>query len=161
MKQFFLIVSILLSFSSFGQVQPAIKNVHAFYYIPLPGIIGVDLDGNPLKVKRDTVYRIFVEVKGTVPKWKAAWKGGKTYLISAIPQKNFPVKAGETTDDGMPINITPRKGNSLWELEFGAPTSTEINKGIKSNEIMLEGVFKNKIFYKKAIPTHIASPLYQ
>jgi hypothetical protein len=161
MKRFLLLAFLAISAFAFGQNTGTAKKWYAYYYVPLPGIVAVDPDGAPRNIKRDTVYRVFVEWKGKPPQWKYALAGGKMFALTAISQKKLPVKVGESLADGKAVIIKPAKGNNLYELEFGAQKPETVSRGkSKFNELVIAGFANNKPFCKAIVAKEIASPLF-
>lgn len=137
--------------TSCAQSKNLVIKSYAFMSVSRPGTIAVDENGKPLNAGEDTTFIIYVETKKTVsPEWKYAWKNDKFYTLnySLVEQKS--VRAGKNKLSGEEITISATGSNKLWLLQL-IPVSEKkpSPKKMASNEMMIQGVYKNSIINKK------------
>ncbi len=147
--------------SSCAQTKNLIVRSDAYYVIPIPGNIPVDDNGNPLELKRDTVFTVYIEAKSSGIQWEKAWKNGRYFSIIPAVIKKSKVEVGETKTENKKIVLTPQKGNTLWQLELSDDNKHQKSpQSLLSGGILLKGKWNNQssFFHKITRLTEMASP---
>jgi len=150
MKPGLFILMFLIQLASYSQ-DYGIKKIKGYYSEHVPGNIPVGENGKPLHKYPVINYHVFIETNSkTSIKWMAAWSSEKNYRLTASEIKSFPFEVGKKKNNEEKIELSPGKGNKLWQLEFAdADKKTKSPLKIKSGEIILRGMYKGKLFYKR------------
>jgi hypothetical protein len=164
MKKFFL--SILVAYSLFSCAQQRNSTVdsgYVFYRVQTPGTIAVDRNGQPKKEYRDTVYLVFVEIKGEAPVWKNAWSNDKMFSVTATEVKEKPLTVGKQIKTAEPILLTPKEGNRLYQLQLKKQANyVDPSFKVKAAELLLEGSLNTKkIVYIISRQVELVPPFFQ
>jgi hypothetical protein len=157
-----LLIACFYTLPSCAQVKVPVAQVRGYFMIPIPGMVAVDENGRELNNQRDTVVTIYVEVTDSSVKWRKAWRAGRSFSLISYPVNKGQFIVGKTIHDEN-IVLTPQHGNTLFQLQISNDKKYEKSpQRVTGTEILLEGKWKNKLFYYK-IKTlaQVASPLYQ
>jgi hypothetical protein len=150
-KRFTIIVLLPVSLVACAQSKTVIKKVHSFYTERMPGNIRADQNGEPLEMKPDTAFIVYVELSSKLITWDSAWKNDRVYLIIAQLISPTPFDAGTTKMDNRKIIIAPAKGNYLWQLYLQPLKELRTApQTLKESEILLKGKFKRRSILQKA-----------
>ncbi len=163
MKNIIALVCIATSLWSCAQTGKVVSKAQAFYTIPMPGTIAVDMEGKPRPVKHIKVYRVIVEVKISGVEWRTAWADNRQFTIITQTINDGKLPVGRRRSDDSQINIEATKGTTLMQLEL-SPTDNykPPPQLLKANELLLQGKLRGKLFYYKINKvTELASPEYQ
>lgn len=162
MKKTLMALLLLCSLEAISQISKTITEGYAYYLVPMPGTIPVDGEGNPDKIKRDTVYTVIVAVHGKNPDWAGAWIGNRYFSIAKLSSKKGQIVAGKRFSDEKPIVINSVR-DSIYQFQLmTSETIRKPSQKIKPGEVLLEGKVNGKSFsYRILNSTQLASPMYQ
>jgi hypothetical protein len=145
-KKYF-IVTILLAFfvSACAQTGTLVK-AKAFYKQSFPGTIMRDIDGKEVDRGVDTVYQVYVEVKGNArPVIDSVFIKGRPFTAVVYPLTKPEYAIGNRKSDEQPVVLQAAKGNSLWRLEI-SPVAEAVRTKKSFVLVLLKGRKAGKKF---------------
>jgi hypothetical protein len=119
-KKYFILSSMLVGFfvSACAQMGTLVK-AQAFYKLSFPGTVMRDIDGKEVDRGVDTVYQVYVEIKGnTRPVIDSVFIKGRPFTAVVYPLTKPEYAIGNRKSDERRVVLQPAKGNSLWRLEI-------------------------------------------
>jgi hypothetical protein len=140
----FLILSLTAVFFSCAQTKSIISKARLVYYMPATGNIRVDSNGEPITVKIDTVFTVYVESSTRNITWLNAIGNGRQYKIYSNVITQTPVKAGLQKSNNQLLFIQPSAGFILWELRLLPLNNTPALQNTTTPWV-LQSIFKGKI----------------
>lgn len=159
---FFLFLLCMFFLHSCAQINKAIVKSTGYFFIPTGGTIAVDEKGEPLPVKRDSVFLLFVETKTDNIQWESARKDGRSFFLTATRLTDR-VTIGETKAGNQKIELSPANQNTLWQLTLSKQESKNLaSQPAAPGEVLLKCRIKNENIFLRVGPLiELNSPLYQ
>jgi hypothetical protein len=141
---------LLLHLAARAQIKPVV-NLSVYFTVRLPGMVPLDENGNPIRVKPDTTLYLYAETTTKLIDWEKLWYDGKLYDVSSQRIISSPFVAGSAKTDHSNIVVTTQKGNYLWQLSVAPSRRVEKTPcAYKNNKILVVGKNSGKTFHKKA-----------
>ncbi len=147
MKLFSLLLLWILAFASCAQSKVAVRDSYAFLRQNSRGTIAVDDKGEPVNHGPDSQYIAYVEIPAAIePVWSTAWINRESYDVFGT-KVSSPVTPGTRLNSDMPVRLTAKAGNSLWELSFQKGAKQAMPAKYKSSagdDIVIKAVYNKK-----------------
>ena len=157
---FFLLTTFLAACSQTKQAQ--IVKTHGYFQTVVPGIIPRDEVGNRQRSLPDTLYSVFVELKGEAPQWTGAWVGEKAFRVQPFPVRDSLVYIGKRKGSSESEQLQAAPGYHFSVLRLVKESNASLPpKKMESGTVLLQGKFKTKTFYQVVPLTELTAPLRQ
>lgn len=146
-----LIALLCFYFFSCAQYKSVIKDVQAYYWPKQYGTIRVDEKGNPLPVKQDSIFLVYVVTASNNITWDTAWMNSKCYRIVAQLLVDKSYEAGQDKASGQKVVINATEDQFIYQLNLEPVTaeSSSNNMPAESNKILLKASYKGKTILKQ------------
>ena len=117
-KYFILILLVNLFLTACAQTGALVK-AQAFYKLSFPGTVLRDIEGKEVDRGVDTVYQVYLEVKGNArPVIDSVFIKSRPFTAVVYPLTKPEYAIGNRKSDERRVVLQPAKGNSLWRLEI-------------------------------------------
>jgi hypothetical protein len=121
-KYFIAILLVNLFVTACAQTGTLVK-AQAFYKLSFPGTVLRDMEGKEVDRGVDTVYQVYLEVKGNArPVIDSVFIKGRPFTAVVYPLTKPEYAIGNRKSDEQRVVLHPVKGNSIWRIEISPVT---------------------------------------
>ena len=159
MKRIAATLSLLLIFCTTYAQSYRIQKASAFVKVSTPGMIFRDESGNTVQPEPIIERFIYLECSsGVKPSIDSVFYNGTLFSASIAKTGETSVDIGIKKENGLPVKLTPKKGNQLWKIELQQSTDKPLRPELVKKIIIKGMLDKQKFCYTVLTETELSTP---